>query len=126
MRRRLRRNDLPHVPFLWTRGIVARETLFYLDRYGIDAEPLLPEAELSRDLLTKDAAGVSVTSQHRFLELAANETDDPLLGLHVAAEIDLRDIGLLFIWQPRRERSRKRSNTWRGMPGPATKKSGSR
>jgi AraC-like DNA-binding protein len=94
--RRLRRNDIPHVPFLWTRGIAARETLFYLDRHGVDAEPLLSQAELSRGQLTQDAAGVSVASQHRFLELAANEADAPLLGLHVAAEMDLRDIGLLF------------------------------
>src|SRR5262249_41014304 len=33
---------------------------------------------------------------HRFLELAAVEVNDPLLGLHVAAELDLREIGLLF------------------------------
>jgi len=82
--------------FLWTRGIAARETLYFLDRNGFDAEPLLAEAELSRSRLTQDPGGVSVVSQHRFLELAAIETKDPLLGLHVAAEMDLRDIGLLY------------------------------
>src|SRR4051812_9805039 len=84
------------LPFLWTRGIAARETLYYLDRKGVDAEPLLSKAELSRRQLTQDPGGVSVVSQHRFLDLAAIQMADPLLGLHVAAEIDLREIGLLF------------------------------
>jgi len=89
-------SGMPQLPFLWTRGIAARETLYYLDRKGIDAEPLLSKAELSRRQLTQDPGGVSVVSQHRFLDLAAIQMADPLLGLHVAAEIDLREIGLLF------------------------------
>ena len=89
-------SGMPQVPFLWTRGVAARETLNYLDRKGVDAEPLLSKAELSRRQLTQDPGGVSVVSQHRFLDLAAIQMNDPLLGLHVAAEIDLREIGLLF------------------------------
>jgi AraC-like DNA-binding protein len=84
------------VRFLWTRGVAARETLYYLDRREVDAEPLLSEAELSRQQLQQDPGGVSVVSQHRFLKLAAIRMNDPLLGLHVAAELDLRDIGLLY------------------------------
>ena len=83
-------------PFLWTRGVAARETLRYLERNGIDAESLLAKAELSRHQLSQEGVGVSVASQCRFLELAAIETGNSLLGLHVAAEMDLRDIGLLF------------------------------
>jgi hypothetical protein len=30
-------SDPPQLPFLWTVGIAARETLKYLDRRGIDA-----------------------------------------------------------------------------------------
>src|SRR3954471_19172370 len=82
----------PPLPFLWTRGIAARETLYYLDRKGVDAEPLLSKAELSRRQLIEDPGGVSVVSQHRFLDLTAIQMADPLLGLHVAAEIDLREI----------------------------------
>jgi AraC-like DNA-binding protein len=94
--RRVPEGDIAHVPFLWTRGIAARETLRYLDRNGIDAEPMLSKAELSRARLIEDLGGVSVASQHRFLEIAAAETSDPLLGLHVAAAMDLREFGLLF------------------------------
>src|SRR6516225_9643411 len=83
-------------PLLWTRGVAAREALSYLDRRGIDAEPALFGAGLSRRQLSQDEIGLSVASQYRFLELAAVEANDQLLGLHVAAEMDLRSIGLLF------------------------------
>jgi AraC-like DNA-binding protein len=81
---------------LWTRGVAARETLSYLDRRGIDAEPALFGAGLSRRQLSQDEIGLSVASQYRFLELAAAEANDQLLGLHVAAEMDMQAIGILF------------------------------
>ena len=81
---------------LWTRGAPARETLSYLDRNGIDAEPALLGAGLSRSQLSRDDIPVSAGSQYRFLELAAAAADDSLLGLHVAAEVDLRSAGILF------------------------------
>jgi AraC-like DNA-binding protein len=86
----------PESPLLWTRGVAARETLSYLDRRGIDAEPALSGAGISRRQLSRDDTGLSVASQYRFLELAATEANDQLLGLHVAAEMDLRSIGILF------------------------------
>ena len=86
----------PESRLLWTRGVAARETLSYLDRRGIDAEPALSGAGLSRRQLSRDDIGLSVASQYRFLELAATEANDQLLGLHVAAEMDLRSIGILF------------------------------
>jgi len=81
---------------LWTRGVAARETLSYLDRRGIDAEPALIGAGISRRQLSQDDIGLSVASQYRFLELAAAEANDQLLGLRVAAEMDIRAIGILF------------------------------
>ena len=41
--------DVPESPFLWTRGIAAREVLRHLDRSGIDAEPILAKAGLNRE-----------------------------------------------------------------------------
>src|SRR5215813_13338696 len=114
-------SDIPQTPFLWSRGTAARETLRYMDRKGIDAEPLLLKAGLSRGQLSPESGGISVASQHRFLELAAIETNDPLLGLHVAAEMDLRDAGLLFYLAAVRRRSRMLSNTWRGTRERRTK-----
>ena len=86
----------PESPLLWTRGVAARETLSYLDRRGIDAGPALFGAGLSRRQLSRDDTGLSVASQYRFLELAAAAANDQFLGLHVAAEMDLRSIGILF------------------------------
>jgi AraC-like DNA-binding protein len=89
-----------HIPeesaLMWTRGIAARETLSYLDRRGIDPEPALIGAGISRRQLSQDDVGLPVGCQYRFLELAAAEANDQLLGLHVAAEMDLRSIGILF------------------------------
>src|SRR5499427_794899 len=53
-------------------------------------------AGISRRQLSRDEIGLPVASQYRFLELAATEANDQALGLHVAGEIDLRSIGLLF------------------------------
>ena len=58
---------------LWTRGVAARATLSYLDRRGINARPALLGAGLSRRQLSRDDIGLPVTSQYRFLELAAAE-----------------------------------------------------
>ena len=46
-------SDVPESPFLWTRGIAAREVLRHLDRNGIDAEPLLAKAGLARGQLSQ-------------------------------------------------------------------------
>lgn len=89
-------SQIPQSPFLWTRGVAARETLHYLDRNGIEAEPLLSKAQLSRRKVAQEPGGIPFAFQHRFLEIAAVETNDSLLGLHVAAEMDLRDAGILF------------------------------
>ena len=53
-------------------------------------------AGLSPRQLSENDIGVSVASQYRFLELAATEANDHLLRLHVAAEMDMRAIGILF------------------------------
>jgi AraC-like DNA-binding protein len=88
--------EAPQNSFLWTRGVAAREALEYLDRKGIGAEPLLSKAQLSRGQLSEDPSGISFAAQNRFLELAAIETNDSLLGLRIAAEMDLRNAGILF------------------------------
>lgn len=81
---------------LWTRGVVARETLRYLDKKGLNAERALLGAGLSRHQLLRSNISLSVASQYQFLELAAAEAGDQLLGLHIAAEMDPRSIGILF------------------------------
>ena len=96
-------------PLLWTRGVAARETLSYLDRRGIDPEPALVGAGISRRQLSQDNIVVPAASQYRFLELAAAEANDQLLGLHVAADMDLRSLAFCSTLPGRRELSPKRS-----------------
>ena len=55
--------DANQGPFLWTRSIAARETLRHLDMNGVDAEPLLGEAGLSRGQLSQQRGGISVASR---------------------------------------------------------------
>src|SRR6516162_9396050 len=86
----------PGSTLVWTRGVAARQTLGYLDKKGIDAEPALLRAGLSRGQLSQKDIGVSAAAQYRFLELAATEANDSLLGMHVAAEMDPRAVGILF------------------------------
>jgi AraC-like DNA-binding protein len=82
--------------FLHTPGVAARETLLFLDRNGIDAEPILARAGVSRNQLSHPGAGVTVVSQYRFLEYAAAAAEDPLLGMHVALQMDLRNVGVPY------------------------------
>ena len=82
--------------FLWTRGVAAREVMRYLNLNGFDADTLLSKAGLSRSAVLDEDAGISIISQYRFLELAAEETNDALLGLHLAEKMDLRNVGLVF------------------------------
>jgi hypothetical protein len=64
--------------------------------------------------MTEDPAGVSAVSQHRFFELAASEVDDSLLGLHVAGEMDLRDIRALVLSSGLSGNGRRSGlNSWR-------------
>jgi AraC-like DNA-binding protein len=67
-----------------------------LEKNGIDVEPLLAEADLARGQLSQPRGGISAASQYRFLEFAATAANDSLLGLHVAAEMDLRRGGIFF------------------------------
>jgi hypothetical protein len=119
-------SEVPQSPFLWTCGIAARETLRYLDRNGVDAEPLLLKAELSRSQLSEDSGGISVASQHRFLEFAAIETSDPLPGCTSRQRWIFVTLASFSILRRLRRRSRKLSSIWRDMRERRTKQSTSR
>jgi AraC-like DNA-binding protein len=60
----------------------------YLERTGWPADPLLARAELSRSELASPGARVPHARVMRFWELAAAETGDRQLGLHVARHVE--------------------------------------
>jgi AraC-like DNA-binding protein len=63
---------------------------------GLDVEPLLKKARLTVRQIEDRDARLSVHSQIRFLDLAADLLMDPFLGFHLGRTFDLREIGLLY------------------------------
>jgi AraC-like DNA-binding protein len=76
-------------------GLAARLAVAELRRRAIDPGPLLARARLSSTAL--DHSGrIHVRSQIEFLELASRVIGDDFLGLTVAAQFDLRELGMLY------------------------------
>jgi AraC-like DNA-binding protein len=66
---------------------------------GIDAEPLMVKAGVTRKQLEDESARLAVKGQIKFVELVADALHDDLLGFHLASDYDLREIGLLYyVW----------------------------
>jgi hypothetical protein len=86
-----------------TTGFAAREAIAMLRKHNIATAPLLLRAGLSEHGLARaadEANGlpqrVSAIGQCRFLEYAAEAINDSAFGLHLARQIDPRDVGLYF------------------------------
>jgi AraC-like DNA-binding protein len=76
-------------------GMATRLAVAEVKRRGIDPGPLLARAGLSAIAL--DHGGrVDVRSQIEFLELASRAVGDEFLGLTLAAQFDLRELGMLY------------------------------
>jgi hypothetical protein len=72
--------------------VAASETLSYLDRRGVDAEAAVRAVSCRRMVSV-----CQPLSECQFLGLATAEANDvSLLGLHVAAEMDMRAVGIHF------------------------------
>jgi AraC-like DNA-binding protein len=63
---------------------------------GVELKPLLTLAGLTERAIEDRDARVPVKSQIRLLELAGDALKDDFLGYHLAADYDLREIGLLY------------------------------
>ena len=86
-----------------TTGFAAREAIAMLRKHNIATAPLLLRAGLSEHGLARAAdegnglpQRVSAIGQCKFLEYAAEAMDDSAFGLHLAKQIDPRDVGLYF------------------------------
>jgi AraC-like DNA-binding protein len=78
-------------------GFAARSAISVLRERGVAVAPLLKRAGLSeQDFDDRPRRRISSAAQGRFLELAAEATDDSAFGLHLAEETDPRDAGILF------------------------------
>jgi AraC-like DNA-binding protein len=86
-----------------TTGFAAREALAMLRKHNIATAPLLLRAGLSEHGLARAAdegnglpQRVSAIGQCKFLEYAAEAMNGSAFGLHLAGQIDWRDVGLYF------------------------------
>jgi AraC-like DNA-binding protein len=77
-------------------GIAARLTIAVLKKQNVAVGPLLRRAGLSQQDFGGPQQRISAASQGKFLEYAAEATDDSAFGLHLAAEANPREAGLLF------------------------------
>ena len=86
-----------------TTGFAAREAVVMLRNHNIATAPLLLRAGLSEHGLARAAdesngvpLRVSAAGQGKFLEYAAEAMEDSAFGLHLAGQIDPRDVGMYF------------------------------
>jgi len=63
---------------------------------GLDVNPLLRHAGLTRAQISKADVRFPVRCQVKFLNEVAARLDDEYLGLHLAQSIDLRELGLVY------------------------------
>jgi AraC-like DNA-binding protein len=77
-------------------GFAARLAVAALRGHDIDPAPLLKRLDLSEQAVNTDQIRISAAAQARLLEYAAEALNDPALGLHLAMEVNPREVGLLF------------------------------
>jgi hypothetical protein len=76
-------------------GLAARLAVAHLERAGIDPVPLLSRSGLSKADLS-NRARISVRAQIEFLGQSSRATKDNWIGLTLAQDFDLREIGMLY------------------------------
>ncbi len=78
-----------------TTGLLARLAVARLESRGINVSPLLAEAGVSRSSL-QHRHRIPAIGQIELLRLASRAIGDDWLGLTLAAEFDLREMGMLY------------------------------
>src|SRR5262245_4100845 len=77
-------------------GLISRLAWVKLKQATIDPAPLLKKARLTAEQVDDLRVRLSVQGQIKFLDLAADALQDPLLGFHLARSFEIREIGLLY------------------------------
>ena len=77
-------------------GMLARLACTRAREAGIDVVPLMAKAGVTRRQVEDDSAWLPVPAQIKFVELIADALQDDFLGFHLARDLDLREIGLLY------------------------------
>jgi hypothetical protein len=77
-------------------AFAAKQAVAFLRKRNVAFGPLLRRAGLSERDIDDIPARISAAAQGKFLEYAAEATDDSAFGLHLAEEANPRQAGLLF------------------------------
>jgi AraC-like DNA-binding protein len=77
-------------------GTLARLASARARAAGIDVTPLMAKAGVTRQQVEEEDFGLPAEDQIRFVELIAHALQDDLLGFHLACDVDLRELGLLY------------------------------
>ena len=76
-------------------GLAAHLAVAHLERHGIDPAPLLAPSGLSQAAVARRER-IKVKSVIDFLERVSRAVEDDWLGVTLAADFDLREIGMLY------------------------------
>jgi AraC-like DNA-binding protein len=77
-------------------GGIARAAYARCVQNGIDTHAMLRKARLTVLQIENPEIRITVQSQIKFLDMAANSLGDEFLGFHLAQGFELREMGLLF------------------------------
>ena len=77
-------------------GNIARAAYARAKQAGLDVGPLLTEAHLTIEQVEDPNVRIGVRNQIRLVNLIAAELPDEFLGIHLALNVELREMGLLY------------------------------
>jgi len=77
-------------------GTLSRLACAHASAAGINVEPFMVKAGVTRQQVEDDSIRLTVQGQIRFVELIAEALQDDLLGFRLARDCDLRELGLLY------------------------------
>jgi AraC-like DNA-binding protein len=91
MRKKARFSSLPTAS-----GAIARAAYARALEARLEVEPLLKASSLTSQQIRTSQVRMPVKNQIKFLGLVAKELSDPFLGIHLAEDIELREMGLVY------------------------------
>jgi AraC-like DNA-binding protein len=77
-------------------GGISRRAYALAKTAGLDPEPMLKKAGLTQYQIADPRVRLKVKDQIAFLNIVANAIKDEFLGFHLACDVELRELGLLY------------------------------
>jgi len=91
MRKKARFSSLPTAS-----GTIARAAYARALEARLEVEPLLKSANLTPQQIKNSQVRMPVKNQIQFLSVVADKLPDPFLGIHLAENVELREMGLVY------------------------------